>query len=95
MGEGEPGKKDEPQHVKMGKVTLDILDVLKIPYKILDDSYEDVVNDAFEYMKSQKAPYAIVIKKGTFEEYKSKNNNKENCELGREGAIKTIVAFIE
>ena len=91
---GEPGKKDEPQHVKMGKVTLDILDVLKIPYKILDDNYEDVINNALEYMKSEKAPYAIVIKKGIFEDYKSKNNNKKNYELDREEAIKTIVTLL-
>ncbi len=31
---GEPGIKDEPQHVKQGKITLKILDTLDIPYRL-------------------------------------------------------------
>ena len=29
---GEPGERDEPQHVKQGKITLKILETLGIPY---------------------------------------------------------------
>ena len=32
---GEPNIKDEPQHLKQGKVTKDLLDTMKIPYEIL------------------------------------------------------------
>ena len=32
---GEPNVKDEPQHLKQGKVTTDLLDTMKIPYEIL------------------------------------------------------------
>ena len=28
--------KDEPQHVKQGEITLDLLDILEIPYYIID-----------------------------------------------------------
>ena len=31
---GEPGVHDEPQHVKQGKVTCDLLDAMKIPYEV-------------------------------------------------------------
>ncbi len=91
---GEPGKKDEPQHVKMGKVTLDVLDALKIPYKLLDDNYEEILTEAIEYMEANKAPYAIVVKKGTFEEYKLQNKKQTNYEFNREDAIKTIVPLL-
>ena len=38
---GEPGKKrDAPQHVKMGKVTTGLIEVLGIPYEVLPDTLE-------------------------------------------------------
>ena len=33
---GEPGVKDEPQHVKQGQVTLSQLELLDVPYMVLD-----------------------------------------------------------
>src|SRR5271169_3561436 len=33
---GEPGTKDEPQHLKQGRITLDLLKTMEIPYWILD-----------------------------------------------------------
>ncbi len=90
----EPGKKDEPQHVKMGKITLKLLDTLEIPYKILEDSYEDTIKEAINYMKNKKSPYAIVVSKGTFQEYKLKNKIKTNYELNREEAIKIIAPLL-
>jgi ribosome small subunit-dependent GTPase A len=32
---GEPGVKDEPQHMKQGKITLGQLDLMDIPYRVL------------------------------------------------------------
>jgi len=90
----EPGKKDEPQHVKMGKITLKILDTLEIPYKVLDDDYENAINEAIEYMKNNNAPYALIVKKGIFEEYKLQNKIKTDYELNREEAIKVIVPLL-
>lgn len=91
----EPGIKDEPQHVKMGKVTLKILETLSISYKVLDNDYENTINEAITYMKNNKSPYAIVVKKGTFEEYKLQNKKKTNYGMSREEAIKTIVPLLD
>ncbi|MDE6157110.1 MAG: phosphonopyruvate decarboxylase, partial [Muribaculaceae bacterium] len=33
---GEPGVKDEPQHVKQGKVTIPLLETMGIAYQVLD-----------------------------------------------------------
>ena len=46
-------------------------------------------------METNKAPYAIVIKKGTFAKYELKDEEKSSFNLTREEAIKTIVALLE
>jgi len=94
-GEESPEKKDEPQHVKMGKITLKLLNTLGFQYKILDDNYENTLNEAINYMKNNKTPYVIVVKKGTFDEYKLQNKKQTNYELSREEAIKTIVSLLD
>lgn len=91
---GEPGKKDEPQHAKMGKITLKMLDALGIPYKMLDDDYPGMLREAKNHMESRKAPYAIVARAGTFEEHSLKNTIKTSYELSREDAINTIIPML-
>ena len=91
----EPNVKDEPQHAKMGKVTLNVLKSIEIPYEILDDNFEGIIEKASNYMSKEKAPFAIVVKKGTFEEYKLKNQKQTNYELNREGAIKAVVPLLD
>ena len=67
---GEPGIKDEPQHIKQGAVTLSQLELLGIPYRILspdttDDCFLDNFHDLSESMQEGKTA-AFVIRKGTF-----------------------------
>lgn len=91
---GEPGKKDEPQHVKQGKITLSLLDTLGIPYGIFPDSIEDLEKSleiALDSIKTRSAPYALVVKKGTFEPYDLHSKIETSYELSREDAIKLIV----
>ena len=38
---GEPGKKDEPQHIKQGKVTDKLLECLGIKYAVLPENFEE------------------------------------------------------
>ena len=98
---GEPGKKDEPQHKKQGIITLELLEVLGIKYSILDEnmSCDDVkktIKYACEYMKKNSVPYAFVIRKNTFSEYKLKNISKQSdLELTREKAIELIESNID
>ena len=91
---GEPGEKDAPQHTKQGKITLKVLETLDIPYDILPNNIEDtkkILNKAFRCMNECKAPYALVVRKGTFEKYEYKNKTEQRYELSRENAIKLIV----
>ena len=65
---GEPGTKDEPQHVMQGEITLGQLDLLGIPWKILDsDTTEEQFRNDFgeleKYLSAGKCA-ALVVKKG-------------------------------
>ena len=91
---GEPGVHDEPQHVKQGKVTCDLLDAMKVPYEVLTDDeakLSEQLNKAYAYIKENSAPYALVIRKGTFDEYVLQNNIKVEAEMKREEAIEKIM----
>lgn len=65
---GEPGIHDEPQHVFQGEITLNLLDVLKIPYVILskETSGEELSKSIEEFSKlfTEGKSCAIVVKKG-------------------------------
>lgn len=91
---GEPGVHDEPQHVKQGEVTLSLLDAMQIPYIVLsetdDDALYQVNKVACECIEKSK-PHAIVIRKGTFEKYKLKNEVVNNYPVSREEALKIVV----
>ncbi len=94
---GEPGKHDEPQHVKQGRITLSLLDVLEIPYKILPDNFKDVEICQREIMDVLKRnrPVALVVRKGTFDSYKVQRRDNARCELVREEAIKAVVNTLD
>ena len=89
---GEPGVKDEPQHVTQGELTLPLLDIMRIKYEILDDNYEEQVNRAIAYMVEHDRPYALVIKKGVFENYTAlKPLPIAEYELTREDALEIVI----
>lgn len=97
---GEPNKKDEPQHKKQGLITLELMETLGISYEVIssetfDNEIKDKIKKAYKYMKDTSEPYAIIVRKGTFEEYNSMSiSNKNNFELTREDSIEIIVSEI-
>lgn len=88
---GEPGVHDEPQHVKQGKVTLSLLETMGIPYAVLDESWEQQTDEALRVISETNGIYALIVRKGTFEEYQLQNQTASDWELGREEAIKIVV----
>ncbi len=68
---GEPGVKDEPQHVFQGKITCALLETLSVPYSVIDENTTDEEMDAIlseaDKILSQGDQFAVVVKKGTFE----------------------------
>ena len=94
----EPGKKDEPQHRKMGRITLPLLEVLEIPYAILPESEEEVkreVQKAAEHLNNTKTPYAFVVRDGTFESYSLRTKQETHFPLIREEAIKLAASLVD
>lgn len=91
---GEPGVHDEPQHVKQGKVTCDLLDAMKIPFEVLSENEDELpaqFEKAYKYIKDNNAQYAFVIRKGTFDEYKLQNIIPVEGKMSREEAIEKII----
>ena len=87
--------KDEPQHVKQGEITLDLLDILEIPYYIIDKDTKDIssiLRTAKDETLKKQSPVALVVRKGTFDKFNLYSaNNKQNYELSREQAIGYII----
>lgn len=95
---GRPGVKDEPQHVKQGKVTTGLLNTMGINYSILPKDEEGAARQiriAAEYMKATNECYALVIEKDTFEDYKLQHAVPSSLTLSREEAIRTVASSIE
>jgi len=95
---GEPGKKDEPQHVQMGKITLPQLDVLGIKYKLLPGEMgeiEKVIAEAREHIDSTGESFALVVRKGLFEKYTGQSNIKQSYDMKREDAIKIVLDALQ
>lgn len=65
---GEPGVKDEPQHVKQGQITQQQLEIMDIPYVVIDgqSDLKALINPLLETMFKQKQPVAVLVKKDTF-----------------------------
>ncbi|MEO6695297.1 MAG: phosphonopyruvate decarboxylase [Ignavibacteria bacterium] len=91
---GEPGKKDEPQHRKQGRVMLKMLDAMEISYQIINSDVKNIngiIEEAVKFMKEKKSPYALIISEGSFGEYKFEENDETIFSLRREDAIKMIL----
>ena len=86
---GEPGRHDEPQHIKQGEVTLALLDAMQIPYVILEDTTQ--IARQVELAIQRKAPTALVIRKGTFGKYQLKSVQTNDNPLSREDAMKIVI----
>ncbi|MCZ8167488.1 phosphonopyruvate decarboxylase [Silanimonas sp.] len=92
---GEPGVKDEPQHVKQGRVTLGQLELLGVPCRVLEagSDAEAVVDELFADMARTNAPVALVVRKDTFAKYKSLRKAESLSDMTREQALDTLLAL--
>lgn len=93
---GRPGVHDEPQHVKQGKVTTGLLNVMGVNYEVIskeEDKAEKQIVKAIQALKNKEV-FALVIEKDTFEEYKLENVEKNDLSMSREEAIQTVAAAL-
>ncbi len=92
---GEPGVKDEPQHVFQGEVTVTLLEVMNIHTMVIGESTtaEDISAKIgkFKEILSQGKSIAFVIKKGALTS-KEKGKYKNDYSLLREEIIREITS---
>lgn len=93
---GRPGEHDEPQHIKQGKITTGLLNVMGVNYEVLSKD-EDMAAKQIE--KATKAIadreiFALIIEKDTFEDYKLQNVEVNDLTMSRENAIQTVAAAL-
>ena len=91
---GEPGKVDAPQHKKMGKITVSLLETLQIPYWILEPdlkSIEKKLKGVINHFKTKRSPYAFIVRKNLFQDYNLEKEMKDDYTLSREETISIIM----
>ena len=94
---GRPGVHDEPQHVKQGKVTTGLLNVMGVNYEVLskeEDKAEKQITKAIKALQNREV-FALVIEKDTFEDYKLQNTEVNDLTMSREDAIQTVAAALD
>ena len=93
---GEPGVRDEPQHVYQGEVTLKLLEDMNVGYFVIDKTTGDeetaAIMEEFRKVLAAGRDVAFVIKKGALTDAPSVEYGNPN-ELRREDVIAEITAF--
>lgn len=95
---GEPNIHDEPQHVKQGKITIPLLNTMGIKNEILAIEEQEIntqIKRAVHYMQEKQTPYALIVKKGTFEKYKLLEKTEKHLELEREKAVHLVASALD
>jgi phosphonopyruvate decarboxylase len=96
---GEPGRPDEPQHVKQGRINNDLLDALEIPWAVLPeeaDAAGETLARMAGVMRERSGPVALVVRKGTFSPYKLQSAHiQAGLTLSREAAIEQVIKALD
>ena len=91
--------KDEPQHKKQGKVTLNLLEAMGLQYEVIDEHTRDIdalVANAIKKTVETQAPFCLVARKNTFAPYTLKNTiEPEDYMMSRATCVQILVAFLQ
>jgi len=91
---GRPGAHDEPQHVKQGKVTTGLLNVMGVNFDVLsrdEDKAAKQIETAVKALRRNDV-YALVVEKDTFDSYKLHDVTDSDFAMSREEAIRIVAA---
>jgi phosphonopyruvate decarboxylase len=94
---GEPGVKDEPQHVKQGLIHEEILSVIGASSSIISRKSTDIpeiINLGVKTALKKQSPFFLSVKKDTFEKYNNKVEIKNSNKMIRENALEIILKKI-
>ncbi|MBP8243228.1 MAG: hypothetical protein KAX45_01705, partial [Chitinophagaceae bacterium] len=92
---GEPGIPDEPQHSKMGAITVPLLEVLGVPVFKLDQQSIDplqIVSTAIQTAREKQNPVALLLSADIFEKVQyEKTTIPATLSLQRESVIRELI----
>ncbi len=95
---GEPGTTDEPQHLRQGGMTIEQLELLGIPARILPGNHDGVAETlarALEMAREQQSPYAIVVRPDTFVKQPRACGGQGLSNVRREQVIEHLLGYID
>ena len=85
---GEPNVKDEPQHIHQGRIMIDLLDCMEMPYEILETDEDKQLNKLIKHMRCKEKNHQFFgCEKNSFENF-SFNNKQNSKNIARGEAIK-------
>lgn len=91
QGDTEP---NHPQHKLQGEITPKLLEVMHIPYTVLEDDdakFADTIEKAVQYCKETRQPYGLIAPKGVMADPDKPNNVDDIYPMSREEAIEVIL----
>ena len=91
QGNTEP---NHPQHKLQGEITPELLEIMHIPYTILeddDDKFAKTVEKAVKYCKETRQPYGLIAPKGVMAASDKSNNVDNTYPMSREEAMEIIL----
>ena len=91
QGNSEP---NHPQHKLQGEITTSLLEILHIPYTVLEDDdvkFAETVEKAVKYCKEERGIYAFVAPKRVMADPDKPNNVDDKYPMSREEAIEVIL----
>lgn len=95
---GEPGVKDEPQHVKQGRRMTELLDALEVPWFLLPATIDDAgsaIAEAGRTMRERAGPVALLVRADTFGRYDLKRDVVTDFPMNREDAVKCVAGRLQ
>lgn len=96
---GMPGVKDEPQHIKQGRVTPALLDAMEIPWRELGGdpaTAEEAATWAAETAKDTSGPVVLLVHKDAFSKAEKRRPAAvmDGAQMSREHAISAITSTL-
>ena len=89
--------KDEPQHIKQGQITPELLKTLGIPFEIIDSNSHsgNTITRLKKAALDRNGPAAIIVRSGTFALSKSLVDYQPETGVSREDALREVINSIE
>ncbi|MBP3728880.1 MAG: phosphonopyruvate decarboxylase [Lachnospiraceae bacterium] len=91
QGDSEP---NHPQHTRQGQITPGMLELMQIPYTVLEDDeahFRQTVEQAADYCRRHRACYGLIAPKGVMADPDKPNNVDQTYPLSREEAMEIIL----